>query len=56
MSLQVGVYVNVGNRIVNGVPKVNVVAVIIEVEPTILVTAHEFIVTVNGTEIGVIIG
>jgi hypothetical protein len=54
--LQAGVYVNVGNRIVNGVPKVNVVAVTIGVARAILVTAHELIVTVNGTEIGVIIG
>ena len=54
--MQAGVYVNVGNRIVNGVPKVNVVDVIIGVATTILVTAHELIVTVNGTESGRIIG
>ena len=47
--MQEGVYVKVGNRIVKGVPIVNDAVIIIGVETTILVRAHEFIVTVNGT-------
>ena len=54
--MQEGVYVKVGNRIIKGVPIVNEAVVIIGVATTILVRAHEFIVTVNGTIRGATIG